>query len=136
VPYLALSQAIGRLGNFINVEAYGIPTNSMFRMGIFIDNGYIEVHPCFLYEMIGCFTIFIILKLLQKNQKYQGEILNFYMILYGVVRFVIEGLRADSLMLYNFKISQIISLIFVVLGIILYINNIFCRKKPKNVDEK
>lgn len=129
VPYLVLTQGIGRLGNFINMEAYGIETNSIFRMGIFTETAYIEVHPCFLYEMLGCFIIFTILKLLQKNQKFSGEILSFYLVLYGIIRFIIEGLRADSLMMYGVKISQIISLIFVAFGIIIYINNRFCRKK-------
>lgn len=128
VPYLALAQSIGRLGNFFNVEAYGTETNIFLRMGIFTDIGYKEVHPCFLYEMICCFIIFIILKLFQKNQKFSGQILSIYLILYGVVRFLIEGLRADSLMINNLKISQIISSIFVVLGIIIYIKNKLCRK--------
>ena len=129
VPYLALTQGIGRLGNFINIEAYGIETTSVFRMGIFTDVGYMEVHPCFLYELVGCFITFILLKLCQKNQKFAGEILSIYLILYGVIRFLIEALRADSLMLYNFKISQIVSSFFVVFGIIIYIKNKLCRKR-------
>ena len=53
VPYLALGQAIGRWGNFFNVEAYGGITSHFLRMGI-IENGiYMEVHPTFLYESIA-----------------------------------------------------------------------------------
>lgn len=133
VPYLALTQGIGRLGNFCNVEAYGIETTNIFRMGIETYAGYREVHPCFLYEMIGCFIIFIILKLIQKNQKYKGEILSWYLILYGIIRFCIEWLRADSLMLFNIKISSLISLILIVLGMFIYIIDKFCRKNKKNV---
>ena len=136
VPYLVLTQGIGRLGNFINMEAYGVETNSLFIMGILTDIGYKEVHPCFLYEMLGCFIIFTILKLCQKYQKFSGEILCIYAILYGTIRFFIEGLRADSLMLYDFKISQIISVFFVVFGIIIYIKNNFCRKRENKVDGK
>lgn len=72
-PYLALSQAIGRIGNFFNVEAYGIETSNIFRMGIETSLGYKEVHPCFLYEMIGCLLIFIILKLVEQRQNYQEK---------------------------------------------------------------
>lgn len=136
VPYLVLTQGIGRLGNFINMEAYGVETTSFLRMGILTDIGYKEVHPCFLYEMLGCFIIFTILKLCQKNQKFSGEILSVYLILYGFIRFLIEGLRADSLMIYNLKISQIISVLFVVFGIIIYIKNKVCRKKENKVDGK
>ena len=50
-PGLVLGQAIGRWGNFINVEAYGIETNLPWRMGIYEMGKYLEVHPTFLYEL-------------------------------------------------------------------------------------
>lgn len=136
VPYLALTQGIGRLGNFINIEAYGEETTNFLRMGIFLDTGYREVHPCFLYELLGCFFIFVISKLCQKKQKFSGEILSIYLVLYGIIRFLIEGVRVDSLMIYNLKISQVISIFFVTFGLIIYIKNKFCRKKKNKVDEK
>ena len=52
VPSLALGQAIGRIGNFINVEAYGSQTLLPWRMGIYEGSKYIEVHPTFLYELL------------------------------------------------------------------------------------
>lgn len=73
--------------------------------------------------MVGCLAIFTILKLMQKKQKCKGEILAFYLIFYGIIRFLIEALRTDSLMLLGFRVSQIISLISIVLGITLYIKN-------------
>lgn len=127
VPYLALSQSIGRIGNFFNVEAYGIETKNFFRMGIETVNGYIEVHPCFLYEMIGCFAIFVVLKILQMKQTYKGEILSFYFIFYGILRFLIEGVRADSLMFFSIKISQFIAITIAILGFAIYIKNSDCR---------
>ncbi len=136
VPYLALSQGIGRIGNFINQEAYGVETTNFFRMGIETEYGYMEVHPCFLYEMIGCFAIFIILKLLQNRQKYEGEIFGFYLFFYGIIRFFVELLRVDSLTFGKIKVSCIISIILVFLGISLYIKNMICRKKSDKVNEK
>lgn len=119
-PFVALAQSIGRWGNFFNQEAYGIQTKNIFRMGIDTIEGYKEVHPTFLYESIATFVIFIILRILQKNRDFKGEICYGYLFLYAFIRMLIEGLRADSLMVGSFKISQILSIaIFVVSGIML-----------------
>lgn len=124
VPYLPLGQAIGRLGNFVNEEAHGIQTSNIFRMGIIEDGKYIEVHPTFLYEMIACYIIFIILYKLRNKRKYKGQLTYIYLALYGFVRMIIEGLRTDSLMLGNFRISQILSLcIFIIFTIVLIYNH-------------
>lgn len=123
VPYLALGQAIGRWGNFINVEAYGTTTNLPWKMGIQTANGLEYVHPTFLYESICTFIIFIILTKLSKNRKFSGQIVCVYVILYSFIRFFIEGLRIDSLMLGNFRISQIVSaVLFITFSIAYYIN--------------
>ena len=120
IPYLALGQAIGRWGNFFNQEAYGIQTSSIFRMGIIEGGRYIEVHPTFLYESIGSLIIFIILYLMRDKRKYQGQITYMYLALYGLLRFFIEGIRADSLMVGSYKISQVISLeLVIIFGLIL-----------------
>ena len=121
-PYLALTQGIGRIGNFFNVEAYGVETQNVFRMGIFKNGNFIEVHPCFLYEFVACIVIFIVLKFLQKRRKFEFQIFSTYMILYGLTRFFIEVLRVDSLYLGSIKISQVVSLVFVVIGIIIHIS--------------
>ena len=123
VPYVAIAQSIGRWGNFFNVEAYGKRTNSIFRMGIENLNGYIEVHPVFLYESILTFLIFIFLKYMQKHRKFRGEILLEYLILYSFIRTFLEILRIDSLMLFNFRISQILSIFIFIISLILFIKN-------------
>lgn len=130
VPYLSLGQAIGRWGNFVNIEAYGTKTNLPWRMGIIENNQYIEVHPTFLYESIITFLLFIYLIKLQKNRKFSGEITYIYLSIYSFTRIFIEGLRSDSLMLFNIKISQILSMaIFVVFCSILVYKN----KKNKKI---
>lgn len=121
-PYLVLAQGIGRFGNFFNVEAYGIETSNIFRMGIIKNGSFIEVHPCFLYESIACIIFFILLKILQKKRRYKFEVFSSYMIFYGLARFLIEGLRADSLYIGNIKISQAVSLVFVIIGVMVHIN--------------
>ena len=119
-PFFALGQAIGRWGNFCNQEAYGTPTDHFLRMGIDTPGGYLEVHPTFLYESVLTFFIFLILRKMKKKRKFQGQIKYLYFFLYAGIRMFIEQLRVDSLMLGNFKISQILSIaIFVVFGRIL-----------------
>lgn len=123
VPYLAIGQSIGRWGNFFNIEAYGSSTNSVFRMGIETNSGYIEVHPVFLYESISTFVIFIILKIMQKNRKFKGQILYAYLCLYSLIRMFLEGLRIDSLMLGVLRISQVLSLVIFVVFVCFYSKN-------------
>ena len=122
-PFIALAQSIGRWGNFFNQEAYGYETKNIFRMGINTLNGYKEVHPTFLYESICTFIIFVVLRAIQKNRKFKGEICYLYLTFYSVARLFIENLRTDSLMIENVRVSQILSCaIFVVFGIML-LNN-------------
>lgn len=130
VPFLALGQSIGRWGNFINMEAYGTATNLPWKMGIQTKNGIEYVHPTFLYESISTFIIFIILNRISKNRKYSGQITYYYIIMYSFVRAIIENLRIDSLMFYNIRISQILSIcLFVVFCIIISKKQI----KQKNI---
>ena len=129
-PALVLGQAIGRWGNFFNSEAFGPVTTlttlknlhipSFIIDGMYIDQNY--HHPTFFYESIGCLIIFIILIVYRNTKvKKEGQIVGIYFILYGIIRFLIESLRTDSLMFFNFKVAQIISIIMVIIGLILFI---------------
>ena len=80
---------------------------------------YIEVHPTFLYESVATFIIFMFL--ITRKRKFTGEICYLYIILYSFERMPVEGLRTDSLMLGNLRISQVLSIIlFVVFGILYF----------------
>ncbi len=133
VPYLALGQSIGRWGNFFNIEAYGSETTNILRMGI-IENGiYKEVHPTFLYESIGTMCIFIGLSIYRKNKKYSGQLTVIYLLCYTILRAIIEGLRTDSLMLGNFRVSQILSItVFIIILSIVLIKK---YKRLKNIKD-
>lgn len=136
VPVVAFCQSVGRWGNYINVEAYGYETNLPIKMEI-IEDGIIKyVHPAFLYESIATLLIFVFLSILSKKRKFSGEITYIYIICYSFVRFFIEGLRTDSLMLFNCRISQILSLaLFIVFsGILVYKKNKYRHKS--NIVEK
>ena len=130
-PYLPLGQAIGRWGNFFNVEAYGSETTNFFRMGILENGIYKEVHPTFLYESFATLCIFFILLCLKNKRKYPGQITYIYLILYSFIRFFIEGLRTDSLMLGNIRISQLLSLVIFVIFISIAIFKEIKIKKDK-----
>ena len=122
VPYLACAQSIGRWGNFVNQEAHGGSTTLPWKMGIYDESisAYTYVHPTFLYESICTMAIFLILLKVSKKRKFKGQVLYLYAILYGLARAVIEGLRTDSLMLANFRISQVLSVFFVIIFGITY----------------
>jgi phosphatidylglycerol:prolipoprotein diacylglycerol transferase len=117
-PLVALGQAIGRWGNFVNREAYGSVTDSLFRMEILLNNGeYMSVHPTFLYESLGLLVIFLLLYF--GKRKYEGQKLGWYFILYGVLRFGIEYLRTDSLYFIGIKISMLVSAGLIIIGAII-----------------
>ena len=114
-PALALGQAIGRWGNFANIEAYGVETTLPWRMGIYEANKYVEVHPTFLYESIATFIIFIVLMKKGKSRKFSGELTYIYCMMYGLERLIVEGLRTDSLMLGPIRISQLVSFVILII---------------------
>lgn len=150
---LPLGQAIGRWGNFFNMEAFGTYTNNLFAMRLnkskiddsvidmnqllnIIKDGdveYIQAHPTFLYESFFCLILFILLIIaIMKFHKFNGEIVAMYLIGYGIIRFFIESLRTDSLMIGTFKISKIVAVVCFLVGIVLIIINIYKLAFIKN----
>lgn len=116
-PGIILGQAIGRWGNFVNQEAHGGPTD--LPWGIMIEGQ--KVHPTFFYESLWNFLILIFLIWYRDNKvKVNGEIFLFYISLYSVGRYFIEALRTDSLMLGNFKIAQLISLVSILISAVIF----------------
>lgn len=128
---MPLAQAIGRWGNFINNEAHGGPTD--LPWGIMVDG--IKVHPTFLYESIWNVGVFVVLWLFRKKKQYEGQIIVWYVGLYSLGRFFVEGLRTDSLMLGSLRMAQVISLTGVIGAIIAHI---YLSKKSKqnNITEE
>ncbi len=129
-PAVILAQAIGRWGNFFNKEAHGSivlieKLKSMHIPKFIIDGMYIDgnyYYPTFYFESIWCIIGFIILMFIRKNKNVKiGVQIGFYLIWYSIGRFFIEALRTDSLMLFNLKMAQIVSIIGVIIGIILII---------------
>ncbi|MEG2208876.1 MAG: prolipoprotein diacylglyceryl transferase [Clostridia bacterium] len=121
-PGLLLAQAIGRWGNYFNMEAYGPQiTNAAFQFfpfGVLIPNGdgYVWHMATFFYESLWNFCSFIALWLLRKRQKQSGNVFCWYLLLYGSGRFIIEQLREDSLYIGSMRVSQYLSLVLCALA--------------------
>ena len=118
-----IGQCIGRWGNFMNQEAFG--TDTSLPWGMVSENTLLEtnnpVHPCFLYESLWCLLGFILLDIFsRKFRKYNGQIFLLYIVWYGTERFLVEGLRTDSLMIpyVNLRVSQILAVVSVIISII------------------
>lgn len=145
---LPLGQAIGRWGNFFNREAFGGYTDCIFAMRYIKDQvkyipaavmdkivtvggvDYIQVQPTFLYESLWNFALVIVMIIMRKHKKFDGQILAMYFIWYGIGRFWIEGLRTDQLLLWNTNIavSQVVSILLIIAGIGICVIR---RNKPK-----
>ncbi len=125
-PCVLVGQIIGRWGNFINIEAYGAETTLPWRMGItyIINDTVISekfVHPTFLYESLWNVCVITVILILYRKKKFDGQMSATYFIGYGIGRMLIEGLRTDSLMLGNLRVSQGLSFLLVVIGVMMYI---------------
>ena len=127
VPGVMIGQILGRWGNFFNGEAYGgiVPENSplyFLRMGLSPHDFYdlrgqmAYVHPTFLYESLWNLLGFIIINLVYKKKKFDGQIILMYFTWYGFGRMFIEGLRTDSLYVGVFRISQVVGFVCFVVG--------------------
>ena len=131
---LPIGQAIGRLGNFFNQEAYGEPTDLPWAIYIEPERRLPEFqnfnyyHPTFLYESVVLLVIFLILLRVSKHYKIPGVIFAVYAILSGLARFFIENVRVDALVLNGLKISQIAAIVLMSTGIILFIHRRYERK--------
>ena len=121
---LALGQAIGRLGNYFNQEAYGSPTDLPWGIYISPEKRLPELasaeyfHPTFAYEALGLAVIFFILRAATRRHPPAGTIFAIYVILAGVLRFSIELLRVDALRVNDLKISSLTAIVLVVIGAI------------------
>lgn len=142
---LIIGQAIGRWGNFFNSEAYGAITTmeALKSQGIpqfVIDGMYIlgeYRQPTFFYESVGCLFGFLAMLIIRCGKFLKrGNLTAFYLVWYGILRFLIEGLRSDSLMLGPIKMAQAVSLLFVLIGIIIFIINMRKSKGDENLYRK
>lgn len=149
-PSLILGQMLGRWGNFFNKEAFGGFTDNLFAMryqlsqvrasdvttdilqNLVTVNGvdYIQVHPTFLYESMWSLCVFIILLILQRKKKFDGQVCATYFFGYALGRVWIEGLRTDQLCIGNVPVSQALSAVLIIASVVVYF---YCKKKAAAV---
>ena len=114
-PSIALGQAIGRWGNFVNQEAYGRVAaqawQQRFPIAVFIQADGQWHYATFFYESAWCFLIVATLLIAEKKRRLRdGDVFLGYVFLYALERALVEGLRTDSLYLGAFRVSQLLSL--------------------------
>ncbi|GBG96188.1 prolipoprotein diacylglyceryl transferase [Lactococcus termiticola] len=134
IPGIMLAQAMGRWGNFVNQEAYGRAVSNLnwlprwMQKQMYIDGAYRL--PTFLFESIGNLIGFALIMLFRHRLHLKrGEVFFFYLIWYGSLRFIVEGMRTDSLMIGPLRVSQMLSAVLVLVGLVL----IIVRRKRKTL---
>ena len=135
---LLLGQIIGRWANFINREAFGGLTELPWRMRLWVSaSQYIEVHPTFLYESLwNLVGLLLMLFVVTKGRRFDGENTWLYFLWYGLGRSWVEGLRTDSLYLFDWtfmgqpiRVSQALSMVMVVVAAVMLFYNIKIKKR-------
>jgi prolipoprotein diacylglyceryl transferase len=136
---IPLAQAIGRWGNYFNQELFGRPTD--LPWGLHVDEAfrpygyatYEQFHPVFLYESVLDVGIFIALGLLWRplHERFRpGCIVGAYLILYGLVRVLMELLRSDpSNMIGPFRLNLVVAVLVLLTGALILI--VADRRRPQ-----
>lgn len=116
---LLIGQAVGRWGNFVNGEVFGVECGNML-LGMTVDN-FGPVHPLFLYESLWNIAGFAMIHFLSKKRYFYGQNLALYVAWYGVGRGLLEGIRAEQDVLYLFgsgiRVSQMVGFVSALLAV-------------------
>ena len=134
---LLIGQLVGRWGNFVNTEAHGGETTLPWRMGLETAQGYMEVHPTFLYESLWNLLGLILLTIFLRKglRKFDGESFLLYVAWYGFGRGLIEGLRTDSLYFFGtgIRTSQMLGFLSCAVAIILILWKLSRHPRPEDL---
>ena len=134
-PSLILGQAIGRIGCYFAGCCYGIEVTNESLMWFPLStqiNGVWHLSTFFYESLWNLLAFVILLILLRKNKyKFRGSSIAMYFILYGIGRAWIEALRGDSLYIGAIKVSQLLSILLIIGGLLLILINFLLVKKGK-----
>ncbi|MDO4912048.1 MAG: prolipoprotein diacylglyceryl transferase [Lactobacillus sp.] len=139
-PGVMLAQVIGRWGNFVNQEAHGARTTLTFLQSLHLPEFIIQgmkigghyYQPTFLYEsFFNLLGFLIIIAVRHRKHFYRiGEVFFSYLAWYSLVRFFVEGMRTDSLYIFNtIRVSQALSVVLFVISVSLVIY----RRKRRSI---
>jgi phosphatidylglycerol:prolipoprotein diacylglycerol transferase len=120
-PLIPLALACGRLGNFINAELWGRPTNVPWAM-IFPNVDNVPRHPSELYELgLEGVSLFIILWWFSSRPRPRGAVSGLFLVGYGLFRFLVEFTREPDRFLgflaLGFTMGQWLSMPMIVIGV-------------------
>ena len=108
VPFVALAQAIGRVGCLLNGCCFG----KVSRFGLYFKVHQAVLIPTQLYSSLALLLIFLILRFFQDRPHKEGQIFFLYLFLYSMKRFVIEFWRADNPVIFlGLTLFQILSIL-------------------------
>lgn len=148
-PSLALGQAIGRWGNYANMEAYGARVSESWAQFFPLAVEIPTVMPdgsvfwywhmaTFFYESLWCALLFVFLCRFRKSARRCGDVFFAYLALYCAERTVVEGLRDDSLMLTisggQVRFSQVLSTVMLIWVAAIFFRRLCRAKKPRVAD--
>ena len=119
---------LGRISNFINSELYGRETDIIWSVK-FIQIDSLNRHPSQIYEAtFEGIILFILLNLFHRNLTRKNGLISYlFLIYYSLFRFLIEFTREPDahigLLIFSMSMGQLISIIFFIIGIILFYKN-------------
>lgn len=149
---LLIGQIIGRWGNFFNRESFGEFTDNVLAMqlplsavrpgevtALMRDNlvtvngiSYIQVHPAFLYESVLCLFLFLWLLTRRRKKKFEGEIFMRYLAGYGLIRFFMELIRSDRILIPDTRIPVFMAVscvLFVIFSLMVAVRRSMAKKR-------
>lgn len=137
-PYIALGQAIGRIGCFAAGCCYGRISHSFCAVTFNNPQSLaplgIGLHPVQLYESLADFLVFLALIYVTRHRKFRGQVFLLYFILYAIVRFIVEFYRGDNLPIVGiFTLYQLISAVVLISALTVYL---YQWKKQRNIQQK
>ena len=139
-PAVIMGQAVGRMANLLNGDAFGHPTGGPF--GIIYPSttlahqvyGNQPLWPAEVWEGQIDVIIFVLLLMFRTTNHAKGQVFTLYAILYSTARFFLEYLRGDyGTLMFGLKSAQLTSLTVIVVGLILFIA---CGRYGERIEEK
>lgn len=122
VPYLALAQAFGRMGCFLNGCCYGIEASPGYPFAVIFPQDPFSRHPTQIYAAAALILIYIILRIWQERPHFTGVIFLAYCLLYSGKRFLIEFVRGDNpRVIMGLTLSQAFSFVIFLVALFLFV---------------
>jgi phosphatidylglycerol---prolipoprotein diacylglyceryl transferase len=122
VPYVALAQAFGRIGCYLNGCCYGFEAPAGCTMAVTFPDSLVARYPTQLYSALLLLLIYVILRIRQELPHFKGGIFLGYCILYPLKRFIVEFFRGDNpRIFFGMTLSQVLSFAVFFAALVIFI---------------